>query len=1072
MAIFRSFNDLVISFLDYLRLVQPELDTKPGTVSRDLFVDSPSQQIAELYSQLRNIASMQSFFSVSGTDLSLLASNFGVSRRPGTPSVGVAVFTTNNLDTDILIPAGSVVVANNGISFKVINNFVMNAASANVYKATATRLADELNLASITDQYAAEVTVEALTTGTAGNIGVYSLITQNITGVSRVTNLQTFAGGTNPESDDAFRSRILSVFAGSNTGTALGYTTSIEALEGVSDSIIIVPGDPLLIRDGTQVTTDADGNLVVSEPGSGGKVDIYILGSRLQSQVDSIIYNDKSGKNDPTDPANDFILGQRGETTTVNAAQRRVTTIESGLLPYQPVYDIVSVAGSSSGANFAEKYTDSAGQVHGNYELIKDSGDFGGSPFGFDRLHWTSSLIELSNEEKIKGTFNGVDQLNFTDVDAITSVTEDVLITNENSTTSSITRSNVKVNHVPVSVVDRITNLTTGERYVIEDQNPDGVAGELNTTGNIKISGSTLPVGTDVLQVDYTWVKSFDKFFDFDNLHAYNSNRTAQDSIDWGFSNLVKNEPAVVDAYGTVTVSHNVFKVLHVNTYSTDVSTVDSGIITANTQVNNIIDIRRVTDNAELYNTDAHDGSLTGTFGVILPSDTIAEDGDLATVRFNANDLFNPDGYASGTFFNNIITLPEEVVAYGGQVLVTYVADVSTLLTESNLSDLPAQKIDNFFLINDIENGNQPTSNLLDNDNNIIYNLRKAGTNLRVVLNSISGSGSISILGTSVKKLENKLVVVTAGNGYEIDFQYAIMDDLGVTSLPSSIKISCLASVERVIVDKLGNISSVDNLYDIMNYKLKDNSRDLERARTDSTLTNTKVMLPETINNTKNMLNTGDIVRVSFYYINTNDSELLYFSKGGEQITTKAFVDVSKVYINHGFTSAAGDMFGTILINNFNQPQDNTSYSVGYNYIAPKENERITITFNNNALVSDAVFAIEDVRPITADVLVKQAKEKAIDVSIRVVILSEYLAQEQTVLQDAVDAVTGLLSATSLGTTIDASDVVNVLYSVQGIDRVKILNFSHADGGNVLSIVAEKNEYLIAGTIDIQSEER
>ena len=128
MAIFRSYNDLVISFIEYLRLVQPDLDTKPGTVARDLFIDSPSQQMAELYTQLRNISNLQSLFSTSGYELSRLASNFGVSRRTGTAATGVAVFTTNNLDVDILIPYGSIVVANNGVSFQVMSNFLMISA--------------------------------------------------------------------------------------------------------------------------------------------------------------------------------------------------------------------------------------------------------------------------------------------------------------------------------------------------------------------------------------------------------------------------------------------------------------------------------------------------------------------------------------------------------------------------------------------------------------------------------------------------------------------------------------------------------------------------------------------------------------------------------------------------------------------------------------------------------------------------------------------------------------------------------------------------------------------------------
>jgi len=75
------------------------------------------------------------------------------------------------------------------------------------------------------------------------------------------------------------------------------------------------------------------------------------------------------------------------------------------------------------------------------------------------------------------------------------------------------------------------------------------------------------------------------------------------------------------------------------------------------------------------------------------------------------------------------------------------------------------------------------------------------------------------------------------------------------------------------------------------------------------------------------------------------------------------------------------------------------------------------------------------------------------------------------VVQNAIDSVTSFLNANSLGTTVDASDVNNNLYSVSGIDRVTILNFS-TGGGNVLSITAERNEFLQTGVVDIQAEER
>lgn len=1076
MPIFRSFNDVVISFIEYLRLVQPELDTKPGTVSRDLFIDAPSQELANLYAELRSISNLQSLLSSTGTDLNKLAANFGATRSFGSFASGVATFTTNNLDVDILIPSGAIVTANNGINFKTSDNVVMSASSANVFRANATRIRSDLDLAGITDEFAVDVNVTAVTPGTSGNIGKFSLITQSIAGIANVTNLSTFSGGTSTETDAAFRTRVLSIFAGSNTGTELGYQTAISTVAGVADSVVILPGDPLLIRDGTQVTELQDGTLVVSEPGSGGKVDIYVLGTQLESQFDSFIYNDQSGRDNPADPANDIVLGQRGQDTTINVSQRRVELIASNLLPFQPVESILSVSGSSSGANFVEKFTDDTGKVRGNYELVKDTGDYGGSPFGFDKLRWISDTIELDDEEVSKGLFNGTDALLFTDVQEIRDITRDVLITNENSTTSNTNRSRVVLKHSPVISVSRIVNLTTGERYVVENQNPDGVAGELNTTGNITISGNTLPVGTDVLQVDYLWRKPFDNVFDFDNLADINTIRTVQDSVDWGFGNLVRNEPASVvdDGYGvlTITVSHPISRVISASTYATDVSDVQSGSINANATVSNVIDIRRVSDNAELYNTDRSNGTLSGTTTIILPTDTLAEDDDIATIRFNAVNIFEPDGYEAGTFDGKIITLPEGfVIENGTEVLVTYVANVLELLPESDISTLPAIRSNNSFVLDATVVGEQPTSNLTSSGT-ITHNLRKAASHISVTADGIEANGTITISGTTRTKVVDALLVVTAGSGFELDLRPAILTALGQNTLPSTVKVTKLRKFERVILNNNDLVESVDNVYDIKNYKIKDNSFDLDSALADTSLNSTQVILPQTPNNVDAQLDTGDIVRVSFYFMNTSDSESLFFSRNGTQTTNKIFQTIERIAIGAGFQNAAGVINGTVVISNFNQPLSNTAYDVDYNYTGPKENERITVNFNHNALINQATLAIENTRPITADVLIKAAEAIDIDMTIRIVLLEEFANQEQTVLQDAVDAVSTFLNANSLGTTIDQSDVVNALYGVSGIDRVQVLNFSTGDSGNLLSISAQKNQYLRAGAVTITTEER
>jgi hypothetical protein len=1060
-----------------MRLVQPDLDTKPGTVSRDLFIDAQAEQLANFYNELRNVSSLQSFFSANGNDLARLGSNFGVSRITGANAGGVAVFTTNNLDVDILISSGTVVTARNGVTFNTLTPSIMRASSANVYKATATRLRNDLNLASITDEFAIEISVEATTPGVGGNIGRFSLISQNVPGISNITNLEAFSGGTNAESDSEFRTRILSVFAGSNTGTALGYETTVKTLPSVEDVFIAVPGDPLLTRDGTTVVEDSSGNLIVSEPGSGGKVDIYILGSDLESNIDSFIYNDQSGLDDPTSSLNDFILGSRSTDTTLTASQRRVELIEAGTIPFQPVSDIVSVTGSSSGSNFVEKYTDTDGSIRGNFELLKDTGDYSGSPFGFDKLHFISGEIEFDDEEVTKGIFNGSDALLFSDVNEVRNITQNIFVTNENSTTSTTNRSSVQLKHSPVSTVSRVVNLTTGERYIVSNQNPDGSTGELNITGRITISGNTLPVGTDILQVDYTWVKPYDSLFDFDNLEVRNGFRTVQDSIDWSFGNLVVYEPSGVvdDGYGTLTVqlTHPVSNVSEISRFQTENTVASSGAVTLGEIVTNVIDMRRVSDGVEVFNTDLANGTLSGTTSVILPTDTLAEDGDVITVRYNALDLFEVSG-VQGTFENNVVTLSSNADSiFDGytDVLATYAANIQSLVPTTELSALPITKDGYYFSISGSTSGNQPTSNILSGGA-IVKNLRRAASHLRTTASAIGSSGSISITGTTRHKVTDALVVVVSGNGYNIDLSSAILSDSGLSTIPSDLRVSQLNSVERVNVSNAGLVTSVDNTYDIVNYRINDNSSDIEVGISDTTLNSTTVSLPRTDDNTEAILITGDIVRVTFYYTIEDDVEQLFFSKNGTQITDKIFLDIDRVSLSSGFLNAAGSVTGEIAINNHNQPLDNTAYNVDYDYTAPKENERITVTFNANDTIRDATLLIEDVRPITADVLSKEAEAKDIDISVKIVILTEFQESEDTVVQDSIDSITAFLNANSLGTTVDASDVVSNLYTVSGIDRVRVLNFSTGSSGNLLSITANSSQYLRAGTVSVEAEER
>ena len=724
----RSVNEIVLNLIDFFKLTQPNLDTKPGTVARDLFIDAPASQISLLYDELEGVSNSQSLRVVVGSDLDKLAKNFAVARRQSNKASGVAIFTFSSIDSPISINKGDIVIGSNGLTFIVSNGISLVPASINYYKSIASKYRDQLNMVGIKDTLALEVTVLASVSGISGNIGKYTINRTNVPGVSNVTNVVSFTGGSNQETDALFRNRVLATFSGSSVGTVLGYQNVALSTSGVIDASVIEPGSPLMTRDGTEVTTNADGSKTVINEGSGGKVDIIILGNSLQQTTDSFIYKDKSNNNNTTSVKNNYVLGQitGDENKTIN--RKRIDNIANGELPQQPVSNIVQVIGSISGANFVEKTIDSFGRTSGNYELIKDTGVYNGSCWGFDTFHWISNKISLFQDEKIKGKFNGQDQATFTGVLEIPNVQQFISITNEDSQVTS-DRSIIKLLHSPASNVVRVFNVNTGERYIVINQNVDST-GSLNTTGRIKISGNTLPIQSDVLQVDYNWIVNYDQYSDYDGLSGTSNIRPAVDSIDWGYSSLVKNEYVNFSLDDTNnffvgTASHPISTVVAANKFSqidAIVTKITSGIFVNRlavviynlpTMVNTVESIKNKNTNIEQYattqNIDAQNIiNISGVVGiniiynttVILPTDASAVEGDKLTVIFNSIDTYhqnNSVGNSSGTEINipasQVDSLATEIT-----LLVSYIANTPELYSSAILA-LPSSKSGNGYLV-------------------------------------------------------------------------------------------------------------------------------------------------------------------------------------------------------------------------------------------------------------------------------------------------------------------------------------------------------------------------------------
>jgi hypothetical protein len=471
-----------------------------------------------------------------------------------------------------------------------------------------------------------------------------------------------------------------------------------------------------MTRDGTEVKINNDGTRTIISEGSGGKVDIIALGSNLIENTDSFIYQDKSNNNDPTSSKNNIVLGQIAgdENKTIN--RKRLDNIKSGVLPKQPVNSLLQISGSLSGTNFKAKSVDSYGRVSGNYELLKDTGVYGGGPWGFDAFHWISNKISLFSEDRIKEQFNGQDNVSFSDVLSIPKAQQFVPITNENSIVT-YDRSIIQLLHTPITNVTRVFNVKTGERYIITNQNLDAT-GVYNETGRIKISGNTLPSPSDILQVDYSWVITYDQYSDYDGLQNTFNPRPVTDSTDWGYSSMIRDENIwfnknIDNNYFTGIASHPISSIVSAKTFLSVDGTVE--ILTTGVFINrlaviikNLTDLTETVDsvtikngNKELYSTSQNNGTFINenivvginilhNSTIILPTDSVVNIGDSVSVYLNSKDVFVSTS-TNGSFNNNQITIPATLIntEYDNLLLkVTYIAAITDLFS-SAITSLP-----------------------------------------------------------------------------------------------------------------------------------------------------------------------------------------------------------------------------------------------------------------------------------------------------------------------------------------------------------------------------------------------
>ncbi len=1095
MSTYKSFDEIVSLMVEHLKLVQPNLDIKPGTVSRDLFVDLQADQLERLYKLISVISNKQSPDTAVGSDLERYASNYGISKNSGSTSTGIAIFTINNISTDIPIPTGSIVRSKSGITFKVMGNYFFSATDKGRHAATASRIKKSLQLAGISDKYAIEVPIQATRVGTNGNVSSFQITGHDLDFEMKVINLSSISGGANGESDTQLKAKLSSVFSGANTGTALGYKNAILNVNGISDALIVEPGNSLMLRDGTEVIEINDGTKRILSSGTGGKVDIYILGKQLLEVNDSFIFTDSSGVGAINDERNDYILGQGSLDNTLTSEERRLLAISTGNLPLQPVSNMVSVSGSSSGI-LSEKAVSADGIISGNYELIKDENpDTGGSPFCFDRLHFISGSKQVSAESLSKNSFNSISTLGFSDVQEVSSVYVDVLVSSENSTVSIADRSIIKTLHAPVLSVSSALNKTTGENYTIESLEISQPSGT-NLSGEFKISGRNFPSQSDILSVSYVWRKYFDKYVDYNgDIKRVIDTSPSIDSIDWGYSNFVREEASIIERSDDgnsyiINLDNEISRVSSVVIQNIETLLVQSVTINASvkkaiiiTNASAVTGVSRVSNSSgmEIYKTSNNDGYFSG-LTIILPSDSPVSVGDSVVVYYNTTEIYDIDD-TDASFFGSTITLPSDSIleinslldsifdAYtaSSEVYISYVSNLETIMTKYPLSSFPISGLSTSASLSDssfatIVPSYQPIIFKYNSSSVATDYVKYSPTSLAIDLTDSSKPGKLRLTGTSLTRATFELTYGVDASGLVFNLESYLK------TLYSKLTISASQYIARV--DEVYTINDAGEKvysFDILGYKILKNLYDLRFSIQDSSLLNTKFVLPSSASNLAIPLSSGTKIVVSMLAAFESDSEDIYFSGNGRIYSSKSYGFISKINVTSGFRGTAGNIIGNAAIFVSNQPSTGTVFFSDYKFLSPKEGERITIRYNLNRLLIDATVGIEKVRPISADVLIKAAAEILVDVSGQILINDDQIQNADFIVQNAADEISKILSTNSLGPTIDYSDIITAVGKVSGVDSINISAFNISGStGRKSFIRALDNQTINPGNIFLE----
>jgi len=363
----RTTSDIQQSLIEQILSVNPDIDVKPGTLTRDIHINPPSDEFERIYTVIDFLHRSQSFLTLLSFDdpnqdrisdpvleadnkirlkeallipddraeevqsliddaFDKLSGNVNVTRKPAQFSIGQALFfTRSNPTRDYTINAGGIIetVSDSGdpsttVQFRVLNDVTLSLSDLDNF------------FNPSTNRFELTVDIQAVDEGISGNVDAdkIKVVVSGIDTIFGVTNPNPTEFGQDEESNADLAERSLLAFVGVDAGTEGGYLATTLGTPNVSRARIISAGEELMMRD-------IDPLRLIH---TFGMVDIYVYGSKQTTVTENFGFNYYTAKD------------EQAIIQSVNLFHFRV--LNSNVSISKPIFDVIEVRNISRAASY------------------------------------------------------------------------------------------------------------------------------------------------------------------------------------------------------------------------------------------------------------------------------------------------------------------------------------------------------------------------------------------------------------------------------------------------------------------------------------------------------------------------------------------------------------------------------------------------------------------------------------------------------------------------------------------------------------------------------------------------